>query len=328
MFKIFAKKINYANSTDKELLSCIRSEQWSNLNDNQKIAILQEVENRNAAEQERPVCKVNKNNKMDSYGRYSLGENAIEVNLKSAGNNNSYNILDTVYHEGEHAHQVNCIKYGVNPPKGLPKETREMCELEFNGYRHPPQYQTIGGKRIITREPIIEYGKRTCEADSRNFAVSKVMEDKEIFRGDPEYANYLQNTSDTIENYNSIKMAEIRKQQSELIWEARKNNDISQERYEDMTHRAWNQQEQPAFAEAAKLLDTIRREKRESLYHATQQKDAGHHSHYSGLKAEKEGSALGNENKKEEILSKCSDKMEDIQKCVEEEQENEIKNSR
>ena len=131
----FANKKQYASATDKELLTNFRSENWDKLNNNKRIAVLQEVENRNAASQGRTPCTVRSTDSKSEYGCYYPSSNRIEVNvndyIKNANgeriSNNSYQVLDTIYHEGEHAHQTNCVNNQIGPPRGLPQTTRDMC---------------------------------------------------------------------------------------------------------------------------------------------------------------------------------------------------------
>ena len=175
--------------SNESLLSNFRSDAWQKIQDKDKrIALLQEVENRNAKEQGREPCTVQELDSLETdYGVYSGSQRTISVNINdqlisSSGviNNSSYEVLDTIYHEGEHAYQDKCVETKT----GLPKTTIDMCEVENvrGNYK---------GK--------IPYDHCTCEVDSNNVAVNKVMDSGKLFEGDPKYSEYLEKRSREME---------------------------------------------------------------------------------------------------------------------------------
>lgn len=253
MMFAFASRKQYANSSDKELLSNFRSENWSKLNSDKRIALLQEVENRNAASQGRTPCVVKSTDSKDEYGCYYPKSNRIEVNVNDyikneygeRISNNSYQVLDTIYHEGEHAHQSNCVENQIAPPQGLPQTTIDMCEVENSGNNY---------------KGVIEYDHCTCELDSNNAAVKKVMESRVLFQDDKNFDVYLADREDYFKQASNIDMSKVRMQQNEAVYRAYQNGDISLQKHDDiLLNEVYS--EQPVFSEAKGLYEVIKNER-------------------------------------------------------------------
>lgn len=248
----FANKQRYSKLSDQELLTNFRSENWSKIKPNDRIAILQEVENRNAATQGRTPCSVSSVNSKNEYGYYTPSNNAIKVNVNDYVKgtngpikNNSYQVLDTIYHEGEHAHQTNCVKNQIGPPQGLPQTTRDMCEVENSGNNY---------------KGVISYNNCTCELDSNNAAVKKVMESKELFKDDPEYGEYMKDRERYFERAANRDMSQVHMQQSEAVYQAYQAGDIDLQKHDDILLNEVNK-DQPAFEEAKEISETIKQER-------------------------------------------------------------------
>ena len=290
MFQFTYRK-QLSQQSNEELLSNFRSENWSKLDENQRIAIAQEVENRNALSQNREPCKVQAMNNTSCYGSYSSQSNTIKVDVndyvenqhgQKISSNSSYQVLDTIYHEGEHAHQDNCVKNSIEPPQGLPKETRDMCELE--NYRvtkeniNSGNVRNANGDRLNAGEfynydKTVKYENCTCEVDSNTAATKKVLENKELYRGDPEYDKYLADRQDAMEKYSATNMDEVRAEQSAAVNESFDRGDISQSKYEEiMTKEIYNGKSQPAFDEAKTVNEEVRKERQENYEYANSQK--------------------------------------------------------
>ena len=266
MFAAFTSKKRYADYSNEELMSNFRSENWGKLSHSKRIAVLQEVENRNAASQGRKPCSVKPAESKNDYGCYYAHSNRIEVNvndsIKDADGkrigNSSYQVLDTIYHEGEHAHQTNCVKNQVGPPQGLPETTRDLCKVEDSRGVYPKfdkNGNQVGG--------VMRYSYCTCELDSNNAAARKVLESGEQFRGDTKYDEYLADRERHFERVSNFDMSEVRSQQNDAVYKAYQNGDISQQKHDDMRLDKLNE-EQPAFSEAKSLRDAIKAERTES----------------------------------------------------------------
>lgn len=244
-------KIQLATISNGALISNFRSDVWEKINDNDKrIAILQEVENRNALQQGREPCKVKIiDSSAADYGLYSSRNNTISVNIneyiisgKGVVYNSSYEVLDTIYHEGEHAYQDKCIKTRT----GLPKTTIDMCEVE-----------NIAGNYMGK----IPYNHCTCEIDSNNFAVNKVMEVGTFFEGDPRYSEYLEKRSREMKLYTHVDMEQVRSEQLAAIQNGQSRCKMSISRCRDIRNNIARDQKQPAFEEAKIARERLIQEK-------------------------------------------------------------------
>ena len=284
MFRAFAKKPNYSKATDEALLSNFRTENWNSLDKTRKVAVLQEVENRNAKEQNRTACDVYSNEKMDAYGRYSGKCDKIEINLRQGQDNSSYNILDTIYHEGQHAHQKNCVKNNIDSPEGLPKQTRDMCEMEFNRYTHPVGV-TENGKNKTIQKDVIDYSNRVCEIDGNNAAAEKMMKQHELFYDDKNYAKYLNDKKQELQAKSSNMNVEQRKrQQNGAVEIALNRKDIDTSRYEELkTQIHLSKEPEPVLknrdgviSELERTETLVHKKNLEAAYAKTQGQDLAH----------------------------------------------------
>ena len=266
MFAAFTSKKRYSEYSNEELMSTFRSENWDKLSHSKRIKVLQEVENRNAASQGRKPCTVKSAGGKNDYGCYYAHSNRIEVNvndsIKDADgkriSNSSYQVLDTIYHEGEHAHQTNCVKNQIGLPQGLPETTRDLCKVEDSRGVYPKfdkNGNQVGG--------VMRYSYCTCELDSNNAAARKVLESGEQFRGDAKYDEYLADRERHFERVSNFNMSEVRSQQNDAVYKAYQNGDISQQKHDDIRLDKLNK-EQPAFSEAKSLRDAIKTERTES----------------------------------------------------------------
>ena len=266
MFAAFTSKKRYSEYSNEELMSTFRSENWDKLSHSKRIKVLQEVENRNAASQGRKPCTVKSVNSKNDYGSYYAHSNRIEVNvndyIKDAdgkrNSNSSYQVLDTIYHEGEHAHQTNCVKNQIGPPRGLPETTRDLCKVEGSKGVYPEfdkKGNQVGG--------IMRYRYCTCEIDSNNAAAKKVLESGEQFRGDAKYDEYLAERERHFERVANFDMSEVREQQDKAVERAYNNHDISYDKQTEIRIDKLNK-EQPAFSEAKSLRNAIKAERTES----------------------------------------------------------------
>ena len=91
---------DYSNYSNHQLFNQFKSIHWKNKTNDEKIAILQEIENREAEEHNRPPAKVNQCYS-GNLGGYRYRTNIIEVKLV----NNQFEVLDSLFHESEHANQ-------------------------------------------------------------------------------------------------------------------------------------------------------------------------------------------------------------------------------
>lgn len=175
----------YKNVSTDELLSRFRTEEWSKLDQTERVNTFQELENRYAVEQKRPVAKIEAETNSSYYGSYSSSNNVIRINMNDGPENNSYEQLDSYYHESRHAHQHQAIKTG----KGLDETTRNMCNVEFSARNY------VGGGP--------DYDIQTSEMDSNNTASNRLLEHHERYEDDPEYQKYLERRQEHFEKVNN-----------------------------------------------------------------------------------------------------------------------------
>lgn len=261
MFSFFNK---FKNQSDEELLKNFRSENYAQIKSkSEKINLLQEVENRNAKEQGRPPCKVvplDKKYELGCFGEYSEDKNTISVNMRD--DINPYEMLDTVYHEGEHAFQTHCVecrRAGKPMPEGaLPKETLDMCEVESFYTTKDNLHRGSGDMYLDKSSPLIgqyynynatvDYRMCTSEIDSNTYAVGKVMQNRELWKGDPAYVNYLDSRIKECSAFDEkINNGTMRYTQENAVNESYARGDLSNQRRWDMIdNTVYTKGDQPA----------------------------------------------------------------------------------
>lgn len=252
MLFAFAYRKKVQAYSDQELLSNFVSNKWNKLGEDQRLIVAQEVENRNAQKQGRAPCTVSSTTQTGLYGCYYPSKNEIEVNVSNTikgqdgkkCENASYNVLDTIYHEGEHSYQQHCIRNDVAPSQGLPQTTKDMCMIENSGNNY---------------DGVIEYDNCTCEIDSNNAATKEVMKSGEIFRNDPKYYDYLKDRETYFSGVENRNMSEVHMQQNEAVYQAYENGDINLKQHDEILLNEVNQP-QPVFEEAREVNAKIREE--------------------------------------------------------------------
>ncbi len=133
----------------------IRPDAWEGLNEDERLAALQEVEDRMAATQGRPSAEVVEYEAgPGNFGHYDPETNQIGVGSYSLENDDVNTVTDTVIHEGRHAYQ----HYAVEHPEVHPKPE------EVQAWRdNMPEY---GGTYITFDEDPEDYREQPVEADA------------------------------------------------------------------------------------------------------------------------------------------------------------------
>ena len=174
-----ANKIDYSNLSDDELLDTFRSEKWGNLDENHRVAVFQEMENRSAAEQGRNPAQVVSMNEPGYHGGYTDVNNQIKIDVT---NDSSYESLDTYLHESNHAYQSYCIQIGEG---NYDEHTLSMMQAEMARDERGSLYNYRTGG--------IDYAVQCNELDSNNRAAAFMLAQENRFGNDPEYQAYMQN---------------------------------------------------------------------------------------------------------------------------------------
>ena len=216
---------DYTFMSADELLNEMKSDNWGNLSDENKVACLQEVENRNAAAQGREAATVVSYSSAGCYGEYDKASNTIYVNMDCCS---SFESLDTVIHEGNHAYQEYCIDNNV----GYDEQTRGMIGVEMardeNGYLY--NYQT--------KSP--NYDMQCDELDSNNRAADFLLKQKERYQNDQGYQSYIAGRNKHFHNVNGAlenNKAERVRMQNEQLTEAFMRGDIDRAQYVSMLQK-------------------------------------------------------------------------------------------
>lgn len=217
------EQIDYSSFSDDQLLDQFKTENWSKLEESDRIDVIQEMENRNAAQQGREPAEVVSSSRVTSYGSYNSMNKQMNVNVN---NFSSYETLDTFVHESNHAYQAHCVENGV----GYDEYTRNMMEVEsmrdengalYNYARTSPQYDM-----------------QCNELDSNNRAVEFLISESDRYKTDQEYKDYIaerdghfKDVNYALDNYQGMRTS----MQNDQAYTSYVRGDISQEQYDNLS---------------------------------------------------------------------------------------------
>lgn len=217
------EQIDYSSFSDDQLLDQFKTENWSKLEEADRIDVIQEMENRNAAQQGREPAEVVSSSRVTSYGSYNSMNNQMNVNVN---NFSSYETLDTFVHESNHAYQAYCVENGV----GYDEYTRNMMEVEsmrdengdlYNYARTSPQYDM-----------------QCNELDSNNRAAEFLISESDRYKTDQEYKDYIaerdghfKDVNYALDNYQGMRTS----MQNDQAYTSYVRGDISQEQYDNLS---------------------------------------------------------------------------------------------
>lgn len=149
----------------------LRFETWQNLELNEKVDVLNQLENRIAQIEHRPSCPITACNlRPGLWGGYNPETKSIDINanyLEESGWDRSvYNeVIDTLVHEGRHAYQ----DYNVNECEVHTRhsEVESWAEtMEGGKWGYWGDCSSILGQRL--------YEQQSIEIDARNFAADVI----------------------------------------------------------------------------------------------------------------------------------------------------------
>lgn len=239
----------YSKLSEKELLSRFKSDSWAKLNQQEKIDTIQELENRYAVEQKRPVSKIEAEDNPYNYGSYAKSENTIRIRMEDSEANTSYEMLDSYYHESRHAQQYQAIESG----KGLDETTRNVCQTELRG-------NYVGGGKY--------YDMQTCEMDSNNYAADKMLSNKALFEGDEKYNEYLERRQEHFEEVNKSchEDEDFRaRQQINNVDKSLARGSITEKQANQIKEQVYSDNDDHVLAESCDIEDRLREENSERL---------------------------------------------------------------
>ncbi|MGN8859016.1 hypothetical protein, partial [Catenibacterium mitsuokai] len=212
---------DYSDYSNHQLFNQFKSIHWKNKTDDEKIAILQEIENREAEEHNRPPAKVIQiySNKL---GGYSYGTNIIEVKLV----NNQFEVLDSLFHESEHANQyrapINEVSFSENDRKLMKIEDMTSSNGKDSHY--------------VKYEDDL-YDLMTSEIDANNAAFEKVSSLKKEYINEKKFKEYLAGRKayfNKVENDSNLKSSMKKDALLDTIYSAFVRKEISEKEYQDL----------------------------------------------------------------------------------------------
>lgn len=214
---------DYSKFSNDQLLDSFKSDNWSQMKENDRVGVIQELENRTAAEQGREPAVVVSSSKVTSYGSYNSTTNQMNINVS---NFSSYETLDTFAHESNHAYQTYCVNNGI----GYDEYTRTMMGVEtardqngnlYNYARTSPQYDM-----------------QCNELDSNNKAVSFVIGEKDRYSSDPAYKDYVAERDSHFKDVNTAldnNQAMRTSMQNDQTYTSYVRGDITEETYNSLS---------------------------------------------------------------------------------------------
>lgn len=214
---------DYSKLSNDQLLDSFKSDNWSQMKENDRVGVIQELENRAAAEQGREPAVVVSSSRVTSYGSYNSATNQMNINVS---NFSSYETLDTFAHESNHAYQTYCVNNGI----GYDEYTRNMMGVEtardqngnlYNYARTSPQYDM-----------------QCNELDSNNKAASFVIGEKDRYSSDPAYKDYVAERDSHFKDVNTAldnNQAMRTSMQNDQTYTSYVRGDITEETYNSLS---------------------------------------------------------------------------------------------
>lgn len=214
---------DYSKFSNDQLLDSFKSDNWSQMKENDRVGVIQELENRTAAEQGREPAVVVSSSRVTSYGSYNSTTNQMNINVS---NFSSYETLDTFAHESNHAYQTYCVNNGI----GYDEYTRNMMGVEtardqngnlYNYARTSPQYDM-----------------QCNELDSNNKAASFVIGEKDRYSSDPAYKDYVAERDSHFKDVNTAldnNQAMRTSMQNDQTYTSYVRGDITEETYNSLS---------------------------------------------------------------------------------------------
>lgn len=241
------ERIDYSHLSDDELLDSFKSDSWNNLDEEHRVAIVQEMEHRNAVVQGREPATVVSMDDPRYYGQYNAPKNQLSIDVTNVS---SYETLDTYVHETNHAYQEFAIKNGSEQ---YDEHTLNMMKAEMARDERGNLYN------YATASP--EYDIQCDELDSNNKAAEYLVAEKDRYGEDPEYRVYIKERAEHFEQINSSlendvdKRASLQMNQAEIAWI---RGDLSDDEYETLKDNLSNSEFQDETVdESHKVGDAV-----------------------------------------------------------------------
>ena len=238
---ISSQKQDYSQYSPEKLFQQFNSENWQMLSDEEKIALFQEIENREAMLHNREPAKVVQAYE-ESYGRYFNACHIIEIRLTD----NQFEDLDTIFHESEHANQYRSPNSEVN----FSKDDKKLMLLEST-------ISSDGRTSHYTRYGSL-YQIMTSELDANNTALEKVLAEKEQFKDEEKYEFYLTNRQSYYSDLKVIILEKREEKKSALLETAECayiRNELTEKEYTEIRENIINNSEYDTCEKRALEID-------------------------------------------------------------------------
>ncbi len=175
--------VHYTSYSTDMLLNQFQSDTWNQLSEDNRIALIQEMEDRSAKNEGREPAKIVSLHDEHSYGAYDELTNKIQIDVSNCS---SYESLDTYIHESNHAYQSHCVDNNLRDT--YDERTFGMFQAELARDSQGNLYNYEGSAPL--------YDLQCSEMDSNNAAVSFLISEKERYQEDLQYAAYMKERAD------------------------------------------------------------------------------------------------------------------------------------
>lgn len=216
--------INFSSYSNSQLIDQFNTSNWNALSTDNRVGLVQEMENRTASEQGREPAVVVSSDRPGSYGAYNSLSNQMSINVNSFS---AYETLDTFYHESNHAYQAHCIEKGI----GYDSHTLDMMAVETARDQNGNLYN------YAQQNPF--YDMQCNELDSNNKAAQSMMAHAESFKNDPAYQNYIAERNEhftevnnALENHSDMRTS----MQNDQAYTSYVRGDIGEEQYDSLNN--------------------------------------------------------------------------------------------
>ena len=182
-----APKTRLRSLTDEQLYDKFREQNWSALKEDARIEVFQELENRNAARQNRPPARVVQEKNQWLLGSYRYDEKCDVIRIRvddvvGGKRNSALDQLDSYFHESRHACQ-----------KRTPEEVWQDDFSANTGRLEDLPYNYMDDGDF--------YDLQTIEMDSNNAALDRVLELRGRFADEEQFREYVQ---DRLEHFRQV----------------------------------------------------------------------------------------------------------------------------
>lgn len=230
---------DYTKMSQDQLLNEFQSSNWEKLDTDNRLELIQEMENRNAEMQGREPATVVSSSSLGSYGSYNNMSNQIRINVSEFS---SYETLDTYIHESNHAYQHACIENQT----GYDQHMLDMMQAETA--------RTEEGQLYNYARMSPQYDMQCNELDSNNKAAAYLMAQSERYGNDPAYREYIAERYTHFQDVNtalSLNENARNTMQTNQANEAFARGDISEEQKNGLTENIQNENYEDAAVQGS-----------------------------------------------------------------------------